>query len=382
MFKPRLLTPGPSQVPEDTLLELARPVVYHRTPEARAILAEVIEGLKYLFRTQQDVCVLTCSGTGGVEAALVSVVPRGGKAICAFAGRFGERWHHLWKAHGVDSIAVTAPWGRAVQAEQVEQALREHPDAQAVIVVHSETSTGVKHDLQAIGAVVARTPAAFLVDSISGAVTMPCETDAWGIDCLVTGSQKALMMPPGLAFVTVSPKGKKKIEANTSLSGYYFDLRKYLSKLKDPDTPFTPAHTLIRALRVSVQRLRTEGIENVWARHARLARATRAGIKALGLELYADPPADGLTAVNVPEGIDGKQLLSRAEKSFGLKIAGGQDQLQGKIIRLAHMGYCDFFDVLAALSGLEFVLKEMGHPVDLGSALVAAQRTYHANSDN
>jgi serine---pyruvate transaminase len=376
MFKFRLLTPGPSQVPEETLLELAKPVQYHRTPEAKAILAEVLEGLKYVFRTKHDVCVLTCSGTGGVEAAQVSVVPRGGKAIAAYSGRFGERWQNVWKAHGVESIAVTAPWGKAVQAGQIEQVLKQHPDAQAVIVVHSETSTGVKHDLQAIGAVVAKTPATFLVDSISGAVTMPCETDAWGIDCLVTGSQKALMLPPGLAFVTVSPKAKQKMEANTSVGGFYFDLRKYLGKLKDPDTPFTPAHTLIKALRVSLQKLKAEGIENVWNRHARLARAARAGVKALGLELYADPPADGLTAVKVPEGIDGKQLLSKAEKQFGLKIAGGQDQLAGKIFRLAHMGYCDFFDILAALSGLEFVLKEMGHPVELGSALVAAQKAY------
>jgi serine---pyruvate transaminase len=379
MFKFRLLTPGPSQVPEETLLELAKPVQYHRTPEAKAILAEVLEGLKYVFRTKHDVCVLTCSGTGGVEAAQVSVVPRGGKAIAAYSGRFGERWQNVWKAHGVESIAVTAPWGKAVQAGQIEQALKQHPDAQAVIVVHSETSTGVKHDLQAIGAVVAKTPAAFLVDSISGAVTMPCETDTWGIDCLVTGSQKALMLPPGLAFVTVSPKAKQKMEANSSLGGFYFDLRKYLGKLKDPDTPFTPAHTLIKALRVSLQKLKAEGIENVWNRHARLARAARAGVKALGLELYADPPADGLTAVKVPEGIDGKQLLSKAEKQFGLKIAGGQDQLAGKIFRLAHMGYCDFFDILAALSGLEFVLKEMGHPVELGSALVAAQKAYQAD---
>jgi aspartate aminotransferase-like enzyme len=376
MFKPRLLTPGPSQVPEETLLELARPVLYHRTPEAKAILKEVLDGLKYVFRTQHDVCVLTCSGTGGVEAAQVSVVPRGGKAIAAYAGRFGERWHNVWKAFGVESIPVTAPSGQAVQAGQIEKAFRDHPDAQAVIVVHSETSTGVKHDLQAIGAAVAKTPAVFLVDSISGAVTMPCETDAWGIDCLVTGSQKALMMPPGLAFVTVSPKAKQKMEANGSLGGFYFDLRKYLGKLKDPDTPFTPAHTLIRALRISLQRLRAEGIENVWNRHARLARAARAGVKALGLELYAQPPADGLTAVKVPESLDGKQLLSKAEKQFGLKIAGGQDQLQGKIFRLAHMGYCDFFDVLAALSGLEFVLKEMGHPVKLGSAVTAAQEAY------
>jgi aspartate aminotransferase-like enzyme len=207
---------------------------------------------------------------------------------------------------------------------------------------------------------------------------MPCETDAWGIDVLCTGSQKALMMPPGLAFAAVSLKAKKKMEENKALSGFYFDLRKYLGKLKDPDTPFTPAHTLIRALRVSLQKIKAEGIENVWKRHSKLAKSARAGVKALGLELYANPPADGLTAVKVPEGLDGKQLLSKAEKQFGLKIAGGQDQLQGKIFRLAHMGYCDFFDILGALSGLEIVLKEMGHPVTLGAGITAAQKEYAA----
>lgn len=376
MFKFRLMTPGPSPVPEETLLEMARPVQYHRTPEARAILAEVLDGLKYCFRTTGDVCVITSSGTASMEAAQVSAVPRGGKAIAAYAGRFGERWHNVWKAHGIESIPVTAEYGKAVSAFQIEEALKSHPDAQAVCVVHSETSTGVKHDLQAIGAVVARTDAVLIVDGISGAVTMPCETDTWGIDLMCTGSQKALMLPPGLAFVAVSAKGKKKIEENQSISGFYLDLKKYLCKLKEPDTPFTAAHTLIRALRVSLQKLRSEGIENVWHRHAKLAAATRAGVLAMGLKLFADPPADGLTTAKVPEGIDGKALLSKTEKQFGLKIAGGQDQLAGKIIRIGHMGYCDFFDVLAALSGLEMVLKEMGHPVTLGTALTAAQRSF------
>lgn len=376
MFKARLLTPGPTPVPEETLLELAKPVSYHRAPETKAILAEVLDGLKYVLRTKNDICALTCSGTGGMEAALVSAVPRGGTAICAYAGRFGERWHQLWNAFGVESIPVTAPWGKAVQSEQIEHALNQHPDTHAVCVVHSETSTGVKHNLQTIGAVVTKSSALLIVDAITSAAAMPCETDAWGIDLLCAGSQKGLMMPPGLAFVAISAKAKQKIANNQSLSGYYFDLRKYLAKLSDPDTPFTPAHTLIRALRISLQKIKAEGIENVWARHARLARTARAGIKAMGLEIFADPPADSLTAVKVPDGIDGKQLLKNLKNQFGLKIAGGQDQLQGKIFRLAHLGYCDFFDILAALSGLEFVLQEIGHPISLGAALTAAQREY------
>jgi aspartate aminotransferase-like enzyme len=376
MFRFRLLTPGPTPVPEETLLELARPVHYHRTPEAKQILSDVLDGLKYVFQTRNDVIPLTCSGTGAVEAAQVNAVPRGGKAICAFAGRFGERWHKIWQAFGVESIPVTAPWGQAVAPAQIEQALRDHPDAQAVCVVHSETSTGVKHDLQAIGVIVARTPAVLIVDSVSGLGAMECRTDEWQLDLVATGSQKALMMPPGLAFVSVSPKAWAKIEANAQPATFYFDLKKARAKLKDPDTPFTPAHTLLRALKVSLAKLRAEGIENAWHRHARLAHATRTAVRAMQLELFAAAPAEGLTVAQVPAGIDGKALLSKMEKQFGLKVAGGQDALAGKIIRLAHMGYMDFFDILAALSGLEMALVELGHKLELGIGLAAAQRAY------
>ncbi|HMP03921.1 MAG TPA: alanine--glyoxylate aminotransferase family protein [Gemmatales bacterium] len=380
MFKSRLLTPGPSPVPEETLLELARPVPYHRTPEARQILAEVLDGLKYVFQTQNDVIVHTASGTGAVESAQVNAVPRGGKAICAFAGRFGERWHQLWQAYGIESIPVTAPWGQAVQPGQIAQALADHPDAQAVCVVHSETSTGVKHDIEAIGAVVAASPAVLIVDGVSSTACLECRTDDWHVDLHCTGSQKALMLPPGLSFVSVSAKAWKKIEANPHRQSFYFDLIKARKKLGDPDTTFTPAHTLLRALRLSLARIRTEGIENVWKRHARLAAAARVGVQALGLQLFAHPPAEGLTTFEVPEGIEGKQLLSKLEKQFGLKLAGGQDQLQGKICRLAHMGYVDFFDTLAALSGLEMALGEMGYPVVPGTAVAAAQQTWSAGS--
>jgi aspartate aminotransferase-like enzyme len=376
MTKFRLMTPGPSPVPEDTLLEMAKPVHYHRTPEAKQYLHEVMLGVQYVLQTKNDVVTLTSSGTGAMEAALVNSVPKGGKAICVFCGRFGERWHKLWQTFGVNSIAVTAPWGQTVPAEQVAKALAEHPDAQAVCAVHSETSTGVKSDIKAYGQLVAKTNAAFIVDAISSAGALELRTDEWLIDFLATGSQKALMLPPGLAFLSVSEKGWKKVEANTQPATFYFDLKKARSKLKDPDTSFTPAHTLIRALRLSLQRIKIEGIENVWNRHARMAHAAQSGVKAIGLELYSHPPAEGLTAFNVPSGIDGKALLSKAEKQYGLKIAGGQDQLQGKIVRLAHMGYMDFFDVLAGLSGLELVLAEMGYRFESGAAVAAAQKAY------
>lgn len=374
-MKYRLLTPGPTPVPEETLLELARPVIHHRTAEFRQILAEVLDGLKYVFQTANDVVPLTCSGTGAMEAALVNAVPRGAKALCLHAGRFGERWHSLWKTFGVESVPITAPLGQAVTTDQLVTALKDHPDAAAVSVVQSETSTGVKHDIAAIGKLVAGTPAVFIVDSISAAGAMECRTDAWHIDLLATGSQKALMMPPGLAFLTVSKKAWERIDSHKPPT-FYFDLKKYRAKLKDPDTPFTPAHTLLRALRVSLQRIRKEGIENSWARHARMAAAARAGFEALGLELFAHPPAEGLTVVKVPAGIDGAVLLKKLESQYGLKLAGGQEPLKGQIVRLAHMGHMDYFDVLAALAGVELVLREMGFKVELGRAVAAAQREF------
>jgi aspartate aminotransferase-like enzyme len=373
-MKPRLLTPGPTPVPEDTLLDLARPVFFHRTAQFRQILAEVLEDLKYVFCTKNAVLPLTSSGTGGMEAAVVGCVPPGAKVICLISGRWGERWRNVGKAFGAEVISVTVPYGQAVQPEQLRQALAQHPDAVAVCATLCETATGVRNDIQAFGKLVAATPAVFIVDAISGLGVMECRTDDWKVDVCVTGSQKALMLPPGLAFVSVSDKAWAKIDANAQGRSFYFDLRKYRDKLKESDTPFTPANTLIRALRTSLKRLRAEGIENVWARHARMAAAARAGMTAMGLELFAAQPADGLTVAKVPDGVDGNALLSKLEKQYGLRLAGGQDSLKGKIVRLAHMGYIDQFDVLAALSGLELVLLEMGYGVEPGAGVAAAQR--------
>ena len=375
-MKARLLMPGPTPVPEETLLELAKPVFGHRTPEFRQILAEVLDDLRYVYRTKNTVIPLTSSGTGGLEAALVNCVPPGSKAICLSAGRFGDRWRNLCKAFGVEAINVTAPWGQAVQPEQLARALADHPDAVAVCSTLSETSTGVAHDIAAFGKLVARTPMVLLVDAISGLGVMECQTDDWHIDVCVTGSQKALMMPPGLAFVSVSDKAWQVIDKNPSPRTFYFDLKKARAKLETNDTPYTPAHTLIRALRVSLKRIRAEGIENICARQARNGAAARAAFQAMGLELFAACPANGLTVAKMPPGIDSSVLLDKLEKQYGLKLANGQDQLKGKIIRLAHMGYIDQFDVLAALSGVELVLREMGHPVEAGRGVAAAQQLW------
>ena len=375
-MKQRLLTPGPSPVPEDTLLELAKPVPHHRTAEFRQILGEVLEDLQYVFQTRNPVIPLTSSGTGGLEAAVVNCLPPGSKAICLSAGRFGERWRNLCKAFGVEPVVVSVPYGQVVQPAQLAKALSEHPDALAVCSTLSETSTGAGHDIEAFGQLVAATPALLFVDAISGLGAMECRTDEWHIDVCVTGSQKALMLPPGLAFLSVSDKAWQLIDRNPSPRTFYFDLKKARAALKTGDTPYTPAHTLIRALRVSLIQIRAEGIENIWSRQARNAAAARAGLQALGLEMFAARPADGLTVAKVPPGIDGTVLLNKLEKQYGLKLAGGQDSLKGKIIRLAHMGYIDQFDILAAIAGVELVLFEMGYPLQLGHGLTEAQQVF------
>lgn len=374
-MKPRLFTPGPTPVPEETLLELARPVTYHRSAEAKAILGEVAEDLKYVFQTNQPVFTITSSGTGGMESAVSNALAAGEKAILLTAGRWGERWRGILKAFGSNTVAVEVPYGKAVTPDMLQKALGENPDAKAVFATLSETSTGVGHDVEAFGKLVAKTDALLVVDGISGLGAMECRMDAWNIDVLVTGSQKALMLPPGLAFVAASEKAWAKIDA-TPVRSFYFDLRRYKKSYAESDTPFTPANTLIRAQRASLKRIRAEGIENLWARHSKLAAACRAGVKAMGLELFAERPNSALTVITVPAGVDGSGTLKKMEKQYGFKLADGQDNMKGKIWRLSHMGYTDAFDVLGALSALELVLIEGGFKLEAGAGVAAFQKAF------
>jgi aspartate aminotransferase-like enzyme len=368
------MTPGPTPVPEETLLEMAQPVFYHRSPQFRQLLAEVTGDLQYVFCTKNPVFTLACSGTGGMEAAIASSLAAGSKAICAIAGRWGERWRNICKAFGVEVVSVIAPYGQPVSPDAVAAALAEHPDAVAVCATLSETATGVRNDIAAFGKITSATEAILIVDSISGLGVVECRTDDWGIDINVTGSQKALMLPPGLAFASVSPKAWQRIDANTQARAFYFDLKRYRDALKNFDTPFTPALTLVRALKVSLRRLREEGIENIWARQARIASATRAAVMAMGLELFATQPADGLTVFKVPPGIDGTALVGNVEKRYGVRLVGGQDTLKGKIVRIGHMGYIDQWDVLATVASLELTLLEMGYELTPGVGVAAFQK--------
>jgi serine---pyruvate transaminase len=373
MRKHRLMTPGPSPVPEETLLDLAQPMFHHRTKEFQAILKQVLADLQHVLDTRNDVLILTSSGTGAMEAALVNTVARGQKVIVLASGRFGERWGEIASAFGIESHVLQVAPGQSVSPAQLEQALAKYPDAVAVFATLCETSTGAGHDVAAMGKLVAKTGAILAVDGISGAGAMECRTDAWGIDVLVTGSQKALMLPPGLAFLSMSPKAWSRADS-VEPQAFYFDLKKMRKKISVPDTPFTPAHTLIKALGTSLKKIREEGIENVWERHKRLAAACRAGVQALGLELFAIQPADAVTAVAVPQGLDVSKLLSRLVDRFGLKLAGGQDELEGKIFRIAHMGYMDELDIIATISALELVLAELGWKLQLGRGVAAAQQ--------
>ncbi len=373
MRKPRLMTPGPAMVPEDVLLELARPVIHHRSAEAKDVITEVAAGLKEVFRTENDVMILTASGTGAMEAAAVNTVPPGGKAMVLNAGHFAARWASICKAFGINVVSIDFEWGQPVDPDRVAAALKEHPDTACVMGTLSETSTGTGHPVEAIGKVVAETDAVFAVDGISGVGAMECQTDAWGIDLLCVGSQKALMLPPGLAFISVSPKAWKKIDAFDSHS-YYFSLKSARSKMKEFDTPYTPAHTLILALRTALRRIKDEGLENVWKRHQRMSEACQAGVQALGLELFSSRPAEGLTAFRVPNGLKDTQIRNKLTEQFGITTVGGQAKLKGQIVRVGHMGYTDELDVISTLAALEMTLAELGMEIEPGRAVTAAQQ--------
>jgi aspartate aminotransferase-like enzyme len=373
MQKPRLMTPGPAPVPEDVQLEMARPIIHHRSDEAKKNVIESIDGLKKVFKTANDVMILTASGTGAMEAAAVNTVPRGGKALVLNAGWFAARWAKVCQAYGINAVTIDTEWGQPVDPARVANALAEHPDTVCVMGTLSETSTGTGHPVEAIGKIVAQTDAVFAVDGISGVGAMECHTDAWGIDLLCVGSQKALMLPPGLAFISVSPKAWKKIDSFDSPS-FYFNLKSARKKMAEFDTPYTPAHTLIQGLKVALRRILDEGVENVWARHARMSDACQAGVQALGLKLFSARPAEGLTAFVVPEGIKDSAIRNKLQEKFGIYTVGGQDKLKGKIVRIGHMGYTDELDVVAGLAGLEIVLAEVGHTFEPGAAVAAAQR--------
>jgi len=375
MKKKYLLAPGPTPVPEVALLDMARPIFHHRTDEFREVFKRVSEGLKYVFQTTSPVITQVSSGSGAMEASVVNLLSPKDKAIVVEAGYFGVRFSEICRAYEVEVVPIVLTWGEAVDAAAVRQALRENPDAKAVYTTFCETSTGVVHDVRALGEVVRKTEALLVIDAISGLGTMELRPDDWGIDIVVAGSQKALMIPPGLSFLSVSDKAWKVIEANKS-PVYYFDLLAARERLESWNSRFTPALTLVAALDKSLGLIKEEGIENVWARHRMLGRACRAGAKALGLELFAKRPADGLTAVIMPEGIDAYEVYERLLKDYGVTVGTGHAKIRNRVIRLAHLGYAGRFDVILGLSAVEMVLKEMGADIEVGRGVAAAEEVF------
>jgi len=375
MKKRYLVTPGPSPVPQEVRLALAEEVIHHRTKEFQGYIKQATDDLKKIFKTGNDLFILASSGTGAMEASVANVVQPGDKAITIEGGKFGERWTELVKAYGGTPIVLQVPWGEGPKAADVSKLLSANPGVKAVYATLCETSTGTLQDVAALGKVVAATPALFVVDGISGVGALDCRTDEWGVDMLVVGSQKALMMPPGLAFITVSAKAWEAI-GRAKRTVYYFDLVKAKKAAEENDTPYTSAVSMIRALCEATKVILADGMDAVVARHSLLAKACRAGVEAMGLRLLSKAPADAVTAIVLPEGMEGKALAKVLASDYGVTVAGGQGPLTGKIIRIAHMGFMDKFDIVTVLAALELSLVKMGHKVKLGSGVAAAQEVF------
>ena len=373
MQKKYLLTPGPTPLPPEVRAALGKPIIHHRTAEYKKLFQEVNQGLKYLFQTEEEVLTLASSGTGAMEAAIVNLLSPQDKAIAVQGGKFGERWVEICQAYGVEVIPLEVKWGKSADPSAIQKLLDKHPETKAVFTTLCETSTGVKTDVQSIAQICKEKDAVIVVDAISALGAMELRMDAWGIDVVVSGSQKGMMLPPGLAFIALSEKAWQLAE-ESKLPSYYLDLLKGRKTLRDKgDTPYTPAVSLVVALKEALALIQKEEIEKTWQRHSRLAEATRTAVKALGLELLADDPANAVTAVKLPSSVDGPELYKIMKDELGVQVAGGQEHLKGKIIRIAHLGYVGPFDVITGISALEIALKKIGYQVKMGEGLKAAQ---------
>lgn len=377
MRKKYLMTPGPTPVPSEVLLAQAKPIIHHRTPEFSAILTRAVEDLKYVFQTKNDVLLYAASGTGVMESAFVNLFSPGDKVIVCSNGKFGNRFAQMADAFGLNAVKLEYEWDRVVDPADIERELKADPGIKGVFVVQSETSTGVLNDIESIGRMVGTTDAVLVVDSITGIGAVDIKTDEWGLDVVMTGSQKGLMLPPGLACVSVSEKAWKAAESS-GLPKYYFSWAKAKKAMDKSTTAFTPPVSLIIGLGEALNMMRAEGLENVIKRHELLASAARAAAEALGLKLFA--PAEGrgnaVTPVWVPEGVDGKALVKMLKDEYGITIAGGQEHLAGKIFRIGHLGYFDRFDIITTIAGLEMVLTELGYEFEAGSGVSAAERIF------
>ncbi len=379
-MKKRLFTPGPTPVPENVMLRMAAPIIHHRNPEFMEILTRVHEDLKYLFRTTQPVVVLSCSGTGGMEASISSIFNRGDKVITVNAGKFGERWGELVRIFTGNCVEEKVAWGSAIQPERLLELLKEHPDAKGVCLTHSETSTGTAADIQTLSALVREhSEALILVDGITAVGAHEFHFDDWGVDICITGSQKGLMMPPGLALVAISERAQDIINGQSGKTQYYLSLKKALKAHAGDDTPFTPAVTLVIGLDEALQMIKAEGIETIWKRHESLASACRQGCNALGMKLFSNSPSFAVTPVWLPEGVKWSAFNKALKINNGITVAAGQDEYKDKIFRIAHLGYYDELDMLTVIGGLERALKEINYDFEIGVGVSAVQKAFLGN---
>ena len=377
-IKDYLITAGPTPLPPRVMSAMGEPVVYHRAPAFDALFARILERLPRVFGTRNDVIVFTSSGTGAMESAVSNLVAPGQPILACAGGKFGERWIELGEAYGAEVVRYEPGWGARLDPAEVDRLLSEHPDIEVVYATLSETSTGVVHDVRGLAEAARGHGAMLVVDAISGVGAAELRQDEWGIDVVVAGSQKALMSPPGLSFVSAS---QRALDAAGQRPGgrYYFDWNRSIAEQRkdSPATPFTPAVTLLRALDVALELIEEEGLEAIMARHDLLARAARAGARGLGLELFGDPDERStvVTAVELPDSIDGAKV-PKLLRERGITANGGQGQLKGRIIRIAHCGYFGAFDVITILAGLELALNELGADVELGAGVAAAQQVF------
>ena len=380
MKKYHLMAPGPTPVPSEVLLAMARPMIHHRTPEYDALFREVRAGLGRLVQTRQDVLTPACTGTGAMEAAVANTLSAGDRVVVVNAGAFAQRWLAIARAFGLQIVELEAAHGETVAPERVAEALRVHPDVKAVLVQHSESSTGVLHDVRAYAQVTRGTDAILIVDAVSSLGIADVQMDAWSLDVVVSASQKGLMLPPGLGVLALSDKAWSAAKRST-LPKFYLDLseeRKYAAK---NEARFTPAVSIMVGLREVLRMIEAEGLGNVLRRHDRLARATRAGAEALGLTLFPKTtPSPALTAVQVPPGLDADRVVAGFATGHNITIDGGRGPTKGKIFRIGHMGYAAETDVIIAVAALEQVLAELGQPVDFGAGVRAAQKVFAEKS--
>ena len=377
--KQYLMTAGPTPLPPAVSQVMAEPIPYHRAPAFVEIYARCLERLRMPFQTAADVLCFAASGSGAMESAMANLIQPGQPALVASCGKFGERWKELADAYGAATVHHDAGWGQKVEPSDLERELAENPGVELVFTTLSETSTGVVNDVQALTEVAHGHGALIVIDAVSGLGAVPIPQDEWGVDVVVAGSQKALMCPPGLGFASVS-EAALALAADAPGGRYYFDWAKTAKgQRKDPpDSPFTPAVSIFMALDVALGLIEREGLPQVFARHALLGRSAREATKALELELFGpeDDGANVVTAIKLPETIDGAKVPKIMRDRYGVTIAGGQNQLKGKIARIAHCGYFGAFDIVTTISALEMTLRELGHDFELGAGVAAAQRVF------